>query len=106
MLNPDSSEIFDPKARLELIEVIEYYRSLSPQLARSFKKAFDTAISEIKEFPEIAPPVLLTTYGARRKNLNKFPYYIAYILEPDAIFIVAVAHNRRDPRYWLSTSHI
>lgn len=42
----------------------------------------------------------LSAFGVWRKSLEKFPYYIAYTLEPDAIFIVAIADNRRDPSYW------
>lgn len=102
MSNLGSNELFNPYARLELVEAIEYYRSISPDLARAFKKAFDEAIAEIHQFPEIAPWIQPSTYQARRKNLEKFPYYIAYLIEPDCIFIAAVAHNRRDPGYWLS----
>jgi plasmid stabilization system protein ParE len=49
--------------------------------------------------PEAAPPVVDTI--ARRKRIKRFPYVIIYTLDPDAIYIVAVAHNQRDPDYWL-----
>ena len=37
----------------------------------------------------------------RRKILRKpFEYSLFYVIEPDRIRIVAVAHHRRDPGYW------
>jgi len=32
----------------------------------------------------------------------KFPYSIIYTIEPDHIRILAVAHSKRKPEYWLS----
>lgn len=101
MSNPDLSELYHPKARLELIEAVEYYRLISPQLARTFKETYDQTLAEILEFPEIAPLILFVDVEARRKNLGRFPYYIVYILEPDALYIYAVAQAKRDPTYWL-----
>ena len=36
----------------------------------------------------------------RRILVRRFPYGLVYRVEPDAIFIVAVAHLRRRPGYW------
>jgi hypothetical protein len=44
------------------------------------------------EFPEAAPQIAQTI--ARRKHIRGFPYDITYILDPDALYIVAVAHER------------
>lgn len=101
MSSPELSELYHPKARLELIEAAEYYRAISPQLSRTFMQAYDQALAEILEFPEIAPLVPLTDFEVRRRNLGRFPYYIVYILEPDALYIYAIAHSKRDPMYWL-----
>ena len=38
--------------------------------------------------------------GLRSKMLNHFPYNILYAVEHDLILIVAVAHQKRRPRYW------
>jgi hypothetical protein len=42
--------------------------------------------------------------GHRRVNLKVFPFYIAYVIEQDLIWILAVARGSRKPRYWLSRS--
>ena len=33
--------------------------------------------------------------------MKKFPYNVVYLLDPDAVFIIAVAHQSRHPDYWL-----
>jgi plasmid stabilization system protein ParE len=37
----------------------------------------------------------------RRYVLSHFPFALAYLVEPSRIVILAVAHTRRNPRYWL-----
>jgi toxin ParE1/3/4 len=37
----------------------------------------------------------------RRFRLRKFKYNVVYVFEADEILIVAVAHHRRRPGYWL-----
>ena len=37
-----------------------------------------------------------------RVVVERFPYSIVYRRDPDFIVIVAVAHQRRRPRYWRS----
>ena len=39
--------------------------------------------------------------GYRRVNLKVFGYYIAYDIWADTIWILAIAHARRRPEYWI-----
>lgn len=39
--------------------------------------------------------------GYRRVNLKIFPYYIAYIIREDTLWILAIAHCHRKPEYWI-----
>jgi toxin ParE1/3/4 len=61
--------------------------------------AFDELLEHLKQFPETG--VQVHPIGVRRLVMKKFPYKIFYIADPDAIFVVAVAHERRHPEYWL-----
>ena len=36
----------------------------------------------------------------RAFGLTRFPYQLVYRLTADALVIVAIAHEKRDPRYW------
>jgi len=39
--------------------------------------------------------------GYRRVNLKVFPYYIAYIVRGDTLWILAIAHGHRRPEHWI-----
>ena len=47
-------------------------------------------------FPGVDPDL-----AVRRKVLRRFPYSVAWLVEPTGIVIVAVAHGKRRPGYWL-----
>ncbi|MGQ0847085.1 MAG: type II toxin-antitoxin system RelE/ParE family toxin [Sporichthyaceae bacterium] len=36
----------------------------------------------------------------RSAPVRRFPYRIVYLVHDDAIRVLAVAHTRREPRYW------
>lgn len=38
--------------------------------------------------------------GVRIHLLRRFPYSVIYIIAPDEIIIVALAHHSRRPGYW------
>lgn len=99
MSSPELDEIFQVEAELEYIQASEFYRNKSPELGRQFIDAFQDVMADIRLFPEMA--VQVHPVGIRRIRMKKFPYSVLYILEPDAIFIVAVAHHNRQPEYWL-----
>ena len=68
-------------------------------LGEALEEEVRSAVGMILEFPEASPVV--TPEGARRKNLRRFPYSFYYVIEPDVIRIMAVAHQRRLPGYWI-----
>jgi plasmid stabilization system protein ParE len=35
-----------------------------------------------------------------RYRFRGFPYYVAYLVSGEVIVVLAVAHERRHPRYW------
>jgi plasmid stabilization system protein ParE len=39
--------------------------------------------------------------GVRKRLVRKFPYAIPYLPDEDVAFVLAVAHHRRRPGYWL-----
>lgn len=40
--------------------------------------------------------------GFRRAVTSKFPYVIAFEVGPERILVLAIAHGRRRPLYWLT----
>ena len=74
--------VFHPEAEQEFIEASLFYDSQKKLLVE--KPEIGARIDEI----------------FRRMLLNRFPYVLIYSLEPERIWIVAVAHQRRRPGYW------
>jgi hypothetical protein len=47
-------------------------------------------------WPKIDPEL-----GVHRYVMRDFPYSIPYLVETDVVYIVAFAHQRRRPGYWV-----
>ena len=89
---------FHPEAAREFIEAAAYYESAASQLGNRFILAVEAAESLISSHDEIGQEI---ESGFRHFVLAEFPHSIVYSIEPDRIWIVAVAHHKRKPGYWL-----
>jgi plasmid stabilization system protein ParE len=84
--------------RREIQEAAEYYEAERPGLGDRFWQEVDAHMRWILANPT-APRLRLGEY--RRVNLSVFPYYIAYAIRGETIVLLAVAHTRRKPHYWM-----
>lgn len=90
-------EILDEAAN-ELNEAIGYYEEIEPGLGIRLKEEARRVLSWIQTnplLPRIRPR------GYRRVNFRGFEYYAAYFIWNDSIWILALAHARKRPEYWL-----
>jgi plasmid stabilization system protein ParE len=91
--------IFHPVARRELEEAIGYYNAESQGLGSEFREEVQRVLALLTRFPRLGQPV---RGSVRRMMLSRFPYHIYYrLLASDTLRILAVAHNRRRPEYWV-----
>jgi toxin ParE1/3/4 len=88
---------FHAEADEEYLSALAWYAERSLPAAEKFANAFDQAIEQIRQSPE-RWPVYFRRF--RRYTLHHFPFSIVYQSSPSRIFIVAVAHSSRRPRYW------
>lgn len=91
------------EARIELDEAFAWYAARSATAAAGFVAEFQTALSEIGSRPE-GFSLLESHEGPedfRRYVMKRYPYHIVYECLDDVILIVAVAHDRRRPGYWM-----
>ena len=92
------SVVFDHDARAEFLEAVQYYEDSQIGLGRRFRVAVESAAKSIAENPfryrVLHPPF-------RSYLLPNFPYAIIYCIEPENILIIAVAHTKRKPGYWI-----
>ncbi|MDD3584811.1 MAG: type II toxin-antitoxin system RelE/ParE family toxin [Kiritimatiellae bacterium] len=89
---------FHEDADAELIEAARYYEARTPSLGLALLLDIEDAVEQIQANPEAFP---LVGTEVRHKLLRRFPYSVMYAIEPDRIRVVAVAHQRRRPSYWL-----
>lgn len=69
-----------------------------PGLGAGFRKEIQTAIGRLRQWP-LAFPV--ECGDIRRLTLSRFPYKLLYAIEADCIYLIAVAHQHRNPEYWI-----
>lgn len=89
--------LFHRHARVELDEAIDFYKEISPSLARGLRDELAAALDRILEHPSIGVPV---RSQLRRFLLRRYPYSLIYTVGDDHILILALMHHRREPGYW------
>ncbi len=88
---------FHPAAGEEIVETTAYYDSEVPGLGNGFILEVQRIVGLLQDQPQIGQRV---EGDFRRIVLARFPYSLIYSIEPDKIWVVAVAHQRRRPGYW------
>ncbi len=91
------NSLFLPEAEQEFREATRYYETKAPGIGLAFMAEVRRMVRSIVETPHAAVAV---GSGVRKRVMSHFPYNILYAVEPDMIVIVAVAHQKRRPRYW------
>ena len=90
---------FHPAAEAEFLETVGYYESNVLDLGGAFIEEFEALAKLVGQSPkawqvELQPNI-------RRAPLHKFPLSIVYREKPNGFQVLAVAHERRRPQYWL-----
>lgn len=89
---------FLPQAREELAAAVAFYEAESPGLGQDLAREARRLCSRILESPSAGAEV---RSGIRRRLLRRFPYAILYGIYDGDLVIVAIAHQRRRPGYWM-----
>ena len=90
---------FHPDAEAEHLETIAYYETRHAGLGASYLADFESILERVCEAPsqystERKPDI-------RRIRLRRFPYTVLFRESDGAVQVLAVAHHRRRPLYWL-----
>ncbi len=88
-----------PLAQLELDEAFAWYEKQVVGLGYEFLDEFDQTVRLIVSFPKMAEKIEV---DARRRLLNRFPYGVIYGIDGNTVVVIAVAHLKRKPGYWMS----
>jgi plasmid stabilization system protein ParE len=95
--------IVEPKAEEELEAAIRWYEQRGPRLGERFLRAVAATMDWIRRFPQAGGlvPQVGQDLGVRRAPVRRFPYHVVYLDAPEAMHVLAIAHDRRKPGYWL-----
>lgn len=91
--------VFHPAALQELQEAILFYEGRRLGLGRRFRSAMDAGLNEICEQPNRFPVEALP--NIKRHRVRRFPYWIFFREKQDSIQVLAIAHHRQRPQYWI-----
>ena len=91
--------IVDERARSELRKAMQWYESQRSLLGQELFTEFVQAGESLKSKPNTGTRYAGSHY--RFLRLGRFPYAMYSREVPEGIWIVAVAHDRRRPGYWL-----
>lgn len=78
-----------------LAEAYAWYEGQAIGLGSHFLTCFESALSQISEFPESCPIVLL---DYRRALMPRFPFGVFYVVEQNLVVVAAVFHLARSPQ--------
>lgn len=88
---------YHPAASQELIDATGYLEVQEAGLGLRFLGAFNLSLMSIAARPKLWRA---DSAGRRKYCVKRFPHHIIYKLKDNAIFVLAVAHTSRRPKYW------
>jgi len=86
-----------PDAEAELRDAFLWYFDKSPMAADAFGTEVEDAVEGLEEAAADWPK---DEDGVHFYHLKHFPYTLRYEIAGSAVTVLAVAHQRRAPRYW------
>ncbi len=89
--------VFHTDAAEEMQAAAAYYAARTPGLGDALLDEIAQGLGRIQQFPRLWP---IYEGEYRRYLLQRFPYGLVYRIDPEKIFILAVAHLHRHPGYW------
>ncbi len=91
--------LFHPLAEQELIDATVYYEKENQGLGLEYLSEVEHAANLLIRYPNAGSMV---RDSVRRLVLPKFPYSLLYrVVDEEMIRVLAVAHHKRKPRYWI-----
>ena len=93
---------FEPEAEEDLRDAARWYETEQPGLGQAFLQRALEAATFLRNFPDAGSPAphLPKSLGIRRHRVQRFPYWLVYLIVEDVLVFLAVAHQRRRPGYW------
>ena len=96
-----------PDARAELRLAAIWYDERRPGLGDELIAAVSSTLERIAQAPSSFPkwPDVRAALPIHRAVVKRFPYVIAFEMHAKHVLVLAVAHAKRRPLYWLSRAY-
>ena len=89
-------------ADIEFQEATTWYRNRDPRVASRFVSEVRKTLELIETFPQIGSRVFgIDDRSVRSMPIHTFPYRIVFVDLGDRLEVVAFAHKRRRPGYFM-----
>lgn len=85
-------------ANQEVNDAVRWYEEQAEGLSRDFLDELDRVVRLVRSYPLMATQI---EPEIRRFLFTRFPYSLIYGIDEETIVIIAVAHQHREPRYWV-----
>ena len=93
---------YHPAVQRDFSSALDYYEAAAgPHLADRFEAEFRAAVNAVRAMPR-GFPFFQGGGVLRRVRLKSFPFVIVYREKPDAVRVLLLRHDRRDPRFGMS----
>jgi toxin ParE1/3/4 len=89
-----------PEAEQELAEAAVWYEGKRAGLGVELIAVLDRAFEDIVRSP-LAYPAWRKDRPYRKITVARFPYVVFFQIDADAVEVIAVAHAKRRPGYWV-----
>ena len=89
---------FLQSAKLDIRQAKKWYNLQKHNLGNEFIEEVDKIYQRIKLNPKQFPSI---RKDIRKAVMNRFPYCLYFVIEPNIVRIFAVFHNNRNPLIWL-----
>lgn len=98
-----STVTFEPEAEDELEAAIAWYEARVAGLGLRLVLAIDEAVTRLAALPQACSevPKVKARVVVRRARVAGFPYSVAFVELEKELRVIAVAHDKRKPGYWL-----
>ncbi|MCD6293155.1 MAG: type II toxin-antitoxin system RelE/ParE family toxin [Deltaproteobacteria bacterium] len=91
--------VLHPAAAAEHLESVAYYESKRPGIGALYLAEFEQVMAAVCESSQRYP--VARKPDVRLARMKKFPFTILFRESAGSVQILAVAHHRRRPQYWL-----
>lgn len=85
------------EAETDLAEAFDYYEAQLLGLGHEFVATVEEQLERVMDNPA---QYQVLHRGVRRAVMRRFPYAVFYLAEGDAVVVLAIEHQARDPEHW------